>query len=449
MIIFTVVAILFLIATFLTHYFYEEYLWFKSVETWVPWFQSFSWWPWKRFVRILYWFGWELLWLGVIAFYSKFNRASSYYLISTMCVIVWMVAVFKMYWNDPAPYMDRKYIDAFECDQNTFMTPSLEVTISAFAYSMMFYLAFDWIEIRRPKVKLNRPNPAGGARDTQNLFEEQEPEFFLHDATTYMKDKNNDFKFWVYLSLVFYLVFLIAYAGMYIGAQTLDQVLFAMCLGYGFFCILYYFHKDSACERIVKVSEKMLPNSKTLGYFLIHLIFMGVLLIIARVFYHFQIKDFTVNPGWKSEHYDQCGLLTFPSFFDKEMLYAYNFAYLFFGIALGLTFDSIVLGGTRVDYNQVRESEDRKPFIAFIIRFLVTIVWVLLCLWGGIALLKLLVHRWLFILAIPYFVCGFGLFSIIKYVFKLLHASRPEINPIPDVAAVELRTADRPPVNAR
>ena len=233
---------------------------------------------------------------------------------------------------------------------------------------------------------------------------------------------------------------------MYNGINTFDQVLFALCIGYGFFCIDYFFFKDYCVESFIKVSEKMVPVSSIFGSLIVHLVITGLFLGGARFFYSYQIKDFTVNPKWKSEHKDQCGLLAFPSFFDKEMFNAYKFIYLSMGIAVGTAFDSILLGGTRVDYNQVRSSEDKNPIVGFFIRLIVTVSWVLLTVWGGEALLKLIIHRWLFVLAIPYFICGFGLFTLIKYVFSLLGATRNEIHPIPDVAAVELRRADRPPV---
>jgi len=108
---FTILAVLFLVATFVSHYYYEEYLWFKSVETWIPGLQGVTWLPWKRFVQGLFFFGWELMWLCVVIFYAKFNRASSAFLINTSCLVVWSVTMFKMYFSRPAPYMDRDYID--------------------------------------------------------------------------------------------------------------------------------------------------------------------------------------------------------------------------------------------------------------------------------------------------------------------------------------------------
>jgi len=119
------------------------------------------------------------------------------------------------------------------------------------------------------------------------------------------------------------------------------------------------------------------------------------------------------------------------------------------GVGVGTAFDSLFLGGTRVDYNQVRSSEDRHPTIAFLIRLVISVGWVLLTLWGGEKLLKLVIHKWLFVLAAPYFICGFGLFTFLKYIFYLFGATRSEIYPHPDIAAVELRKADRPPNEVR
>lgn len=41
-VLFTIAAVLFLVVTFVSQYFYEEYLWFLSVETIIPGFQGFK-----------------------------------------------------------------------------------------------------------------------------------------------------------------------------------------------------------------------------------------------------------------------------------------------------------------------------------------------------------------------------------------------------------------------
>lgn len=109
---FALLAIVYFVLIFLAHWLYQDYLWFKSVETWVPWFQSFSWWPWKRFVQFIFLFGWEIMWFAVVVFYCKFNRASSTYLVLGICEVTAIFSLFKMYWSHPAPYMDRDYITA-------------------------------------------------------------------------------------------------------------------------------------------------------------------------------------------------------------------------------------------------------------------------------------------------------------------------------------------------
>jgi hypothetical protein len=79
--------------------------------------------------------------------------------------------------------------------------------VSAFAYSLMFYLAYDWIEIKRPRVKLSEEKRAAINRENQPLFEDEEPEYFLSDGSRYQKAKNNEFSFWVWLTLVIFIVF--------------------------------------------------------------------------------------------------------------------------------------------------------------------------------------------------------------------------------------------------
>lgn len=437
--IFALVAILFFVLTFVSHYYYREYSWVISVETWVPWLQSFNNKFWKRFVQAIHFFGWELLWAVIVLFYCKFNRASSAFLIILTCDVVAIVAALKMLWNDPATYMDRHYIKAWACDQNTFQTPSLEVTVSAFAYSMMFYLAYDWIDILRPRIRKQIKANAG---NNEAVYEDDEDEYFLNDKSGYQKSKANDVSFWIWLTVVFFLVFMIGYASMYLGINSFDQVFYALCIGYGLFCVIYFFLKDYTVEKYIIISEKMTPVSQTVTSYIIHLVLAGLFLLAIRVLYYFQIQDFTVNPKWKSEHFDQCGTLPFPSFFDKEMLFAYNFLYLNIGVITGLVVDSILLGGTRVDYNQLRAKEHRSSILGFLLRLLITVGWVLLNVWGFTYLLSMVVHHYLFVLAIPYFVCGLGLFSIIKYPFQLVGATRPEIYPIPEMSAVELRRAD-------
>lgn len=186
----------------------------------------------------------------------------------------------------------------------------------------------------------------------------------------------------------------------------------------------------------------MIPALQSIIQLVLQILWIGLMFLLIRIFYSVQIADFTVNPRWKSEHFDECGVLPFPSFFDKELLYTYNFLYLNIGCMAGMVFDALILGGTRIDYNQLRTSEGRNPIVGFILRVLITVGWVLLNVWGFVALLKMIIHHWLFLLAIPYFVCGFGLFSFIKYLFKLVGATRPVIYPIPEVVVVGLRKTD-------
>lgn len=306
----------------------------------------------------------------------------------------------------------------------------------------MFYLAFDWIDVLRPRVKLAQG--AGRELENQPVFEDQEPEWFLSDGSRYQQTKARDFTFWLILSLKIFLVFLIGYAAMYNGINSLDQVIFAMCIGYALFCIFYYYFKDGYCVDLTKISEKMGPFSSTLSVVLVMTVFYSLLILGAKLMYNWQVDGFTVNPRWKSEHLDVCGKLPYPSFFEKELLFIYRFIYLNLGIYFGMTFDALALGGTRIDYNQMRESEGRSPLVGFLVRFIVTIGWILLNLWGLQYVLNLVIHEWLFVLAIPYFLCTFGMFSILKYPFLLLGATKNEIYPIPETSAVELRKAERP-----
>jgi len=91
---------------------------------------------------------------------------------------------------------------------------------------MIFYLAYDWIDINRPRVKLNQG--AGRDRENQPIFEDQEPEWFLSDGSSYQKSKANNLGFFLWLALVFYIVFLVGYAAMYLGINSFDQVLLAL-----------------------------------------------------------------------------------------------------------------------------------------------------------------------------------------------------------------------------
>ena len=439
-IIFTLVAIIFFLATFISHYYYREYVWTKSVDSWVPWLQSFSNTFWKRFVRFLHFFGWEILWGIVILFYCKFNRASSAFLIISSCKLIAFISALKMLWNDPAPYMAKENINALECDQNTFQTPSLEVALSAFAYSMIFYLAYDWIDVIRPKIKAKGTVFHDGKEE--QAYEDDDQEYFLHEGSSYQQTKANDFSFWIWLTLVIFTTFLVSYAAMYLGINSFDQVFYALCIGYGMFCVTYFFAKDWAVHKHIIVAERMIPSSQITFFFIQNAVLIILLIIGGRVLYYFQTQDFTVNPKWKSEHFDECGVLPFPSFFDKEMWRIYTFLYLDFGITVGVVFDSLFLGGTRIDYNQLRKSEDRSPLVGAIFMFFITLVWILLTLWGLVALLEMIIHRWLFVLAIPYFICGFGLYTFLKYFFKLVGATRPQIHPVPEMSAVGEQKGD-------
>lgn len=440
-IIFTIAAIVFFIVAFVTHYCYQNYLWYVSVEHFVPWMQSFAWSPYKGFVRFLFWFGWEILWLIVIVFYSYFNRASSAFLLVGVSEVIAVICVLQMYWSHPCPYMKSAQISAIECDRNSFQNPALEVAIAAFAYSMMFYLAYDWIEVRRPRVKL--PDAQRAAGDGQPVFEDDESEYFLHDESRYQRAKNNDFSYWVWLSLVIFIVFLVSYASIYIGSNSLDQVLFALTLGYGLFCVYYYYLKDFMCERATKISEKMIDLPKILISTVIHIVVVAIFLLASRYYYSVKNRDFVVNPEWINQHKISCGTLRYPSFYDKEMLYIYRFLYLDLGIVIGMALDAILLGGTRIDYNHPRKADNNVPVVGFLIRFLLTLGWIVLCCLVGSYYFEMLVHHKQFLHALPYFICGLGLTTFLKYIFHLLKATRAEIHPIPGTSAVELRRADQ------
>ena len=264
--IFTVAIIVFFLIVFLAHYFYQDYLWHISVESFVPWLQSYTWGPYKRFMRCLFWFGWEIMWLIVIVFYSYFNKASSTFLLIGVSEVIAVICVFQMFWSHPSPYMKSDKIDAFECDRNSFQNPALEVAISAFAYSLMFYLAFDWIEIKRPRVRISAEKRVINKDEIQPVFEDEEPEYFLSDGSKYQKAKRNELSFWIWLTFTIFIVLTIAYSSMYIGSNSLDQVLFALTLGYGFFFVYYYYFKDMVWERVIKVSEKMIETSEILKF---------------------------------------------------------------------------------------------------------------------------------------------------------------------------------------
>lgn len=434
-------TILFLVVCFVSQYFYEEYLWFKSVESWIPGMQSNTWWPWKRFVQFLTWWGWELLWTTLLAFSAAYNRVSALYAFQNFTFFIWILVLFRMYYSDPAPYMDREYIDTYECDQNTFQNPSLEVALACYGYSMLFYLAYDWRDIERPRTRLTQ---ASGDREGQALFEDQEPEWFLSDNSPWAKRRADDISFWIWLTLVIYLNFLIAYAAMYSGRNSFDQVLFGMMIGYGFMCIFYYVLKDEWTRDLTKTSEHRETRWRIASWYVQHTIVIIVCIGSAKLLYHYQKKDYTINPRWKSNHRDDCGLLPYPSFFDKEMLMVYRFMYLNLGVVLGYGFDSLVLGGTRIDFNQLRSSEGKNPVLGFIIRFVLMGGWILLNVWGFQSLMNMVVHKWLFLQAIPYFTAGFPLLSFMKYPFKLLGATRDEIYAPNDMGAVQLRQAERP-----
>lgn len=188
----------------------------------------------------------------------------------------------------------------------------------------------------------------------------------------------------------------------------------------------------------------MVPASQIIGMNIVHLIVCLLMAGGTRLVYYYQIQGFSVNATWKEQHRDDCGKLPFPSFFDKELLISYRFIFFNYGIALGYVLDSVLFNGTRIDYNQVRTSEGQSPIISFFIRFIITMIWVVLNLWLFQGLINLVVHKWFFLLAVPYFTMGLGIFGFLKYPFYILGATRPEIHPVPAIKAVELRRADRP-----
>jgi len=48
----------------------------------------------------------------------------------------------------------------------------------------------------------------------------------------------------------------------------------------------------------------MVPVSSVFVSLIVHLLITGLALAGVRLFYYYEIEDFTVNPRWKSEHFD-------------------------------------------------------------------------------------------------------------------------------------------------
>lgn len=75
-----------------------------------------------------------------------------------------------------------------------------------------------------------------------------------------------------------------------------------------------------------------------------------------------------VPPEWVLAFEKQCGKPTSPHWFYFHLRMIYQYSLFFIGIALGVTFDSLVLGGTIIFFNKT--SEENYP-LKGILRWLI------------------------------------------------------------------------------
>eukprot|EP00343_Euplotes_focardii_P003621 CAMPEP_0205811902 /NCGR_PEP_ID=MMETSP0205-20121125/16182_1 /ASSEMBLY_ACC=CAM_ASM_000278 /TAXON_ID=36767 /ORGANISM="Euplotes focardii, Strain TN1" /LENGTH=61 /DNA_ID=CAMNT_0053091697 /DNA_START=375 /DNA_END=557 /DNA_ORIENTATION=- len=61
---------------------------------------------------------------------------------------------------------------------------------------MIFYLAYDWIDIIRPKIKKMERTTMQG--NNEIIYEEEDQDYFLHSSSSYQESKSNDLSYWIW-----------------------------------------------------------------------------------------------------------------------------------------------------------------------------------------------------------------------------------------------------------
>jgi len=128
-----------------------------------------------------------------------------------------------------------------------------------------------------------------------------------------------------------------------------------------------------------------------------------------------------VPPEWVLAFEKQCGKARHPHWFYLHLRNIYGLGLFFGGIVLGVTFDSLFLGGTIVQHNKT--TEDNWPLYGVVRWIILSIFW-----YGSYWLWEYLVPGSmsnLWIKKLWMCLCAFFIFTVFKYLFNAFKLTKP------------------------
>lgn len=185
------------------------------------------------------------------------------------------------------------------------------------------------------------------------------------------KNRNSGLHLFVWGFLLGLLIILGWLCDLMSGSNTLDQLIFGTSLTVGL-TLSWYLLRDELTMFYLRVSEHVFElhhRVRTAIFFLTGSIVFFLIMYGSRTYIlnAFNKMD-DVPPEWVLAFEKQCGKPVPPHWFYHHLRNIYQYCLFFGGIVLGVTFDSLFLGGTIVYYNKT--SEEHYP-VKGIVRWLI------------------------------------------------------------------------------
>lgn len=292
----------------------------------------------------------EGLFIWQMAFFAFFNRAASLYQFLSMSLLGGVNELLKVWFRDGRPFYLVESIEAYDCEDKDFGRPSGHVLSSATIFILIYLQYFDPHDIRGSSEILRRR--ADGTYDNSDMLDR--PHF------THRRNRTLQLVFAIALAVVVVLGWLAEIMG---GSNSLDQVLLGSSLGLGI-CLSWYLLRDELSIFFIRISEQVEFWSEKIWVIVYFLVGIAITLILMLWAHYWVIAEFNkakdVPPEWVLIYEQKCGKVKHPTFYYLHLKNTYAYMLLFLGCILGVTFDSLVLGGTMINYNKTNEITEEQ-----------------------------------------------------------------------------------------
>jgi len=209
---------------------------------------------------------------------------------------------------------------------------------------------------------------------------------------------------------------------MAIGSNSLDQVILGSSIGIAI-CFTWFMLRDEASVLFIKLSEHVEFWQEKLRVIIFTIVCLIIFFVTAFFAHYWVIHMFNkaedVPPDWVLEYENQCGRVKHPAFYYLHLQRIYNYLFFFVGVVLGVTIDSLLLGGTIVNYNIHNEMDMSIKGLRGLGRWLIAIgIWYLCQFLFGALFPFSMRNLWkseLWIMIAPMMP-----FSFVKYIYKAL-----------------------------